>query len=88
MKYEMTARKRKKNGYLGSYEFSNFTECLVYLFAHETHHNSMFQNPKTRNWYYHDAKKIEKLADLFALRKLKKYRQLKAAGIDPLTITN
>ena len=56
----------------------------VFTLRHEMEHLKQYrENPQ---WLYHDLKKCEKLADATALRRLNKYKKLKAAGLDPLKI--
>lgn len=82
--YKMSEAKKEREGYLGNYFFANKTECLIYIFAHELNHAATFLKPSKQCLFYLKSPKIERLADLFALRKLEKYRELKEAGIDPL----
>lgn len=84
LNYQMRSDKIARFGYLGSYKLNSITEALIFVIAHEMHHNYIYQNPKTRNLYYTNPKKTETLADKFALRKLAKYKELLKNGINIL----
>lgn len=81
MNYQMSRRKIEKFGYLGNYQLKNFSEMLVFTISHEIHHHYLYS--KVRHCFYSNLKKAETLADKFAFRKLKKYRELKESGINP-----
>ena len=75
--YQMRADKIKRFGYLGHYKIENQTEAIIFTLAHELHHHYTFKNPKTRYLFVAKIQKTEELADKFAFRKLKKFRELK-----------
>lgn len=83
--FNMSEKMSKKFGYVqGKRKFANKWESLIFCMSHELRHAAHWDNRVTRQWYYHNLKKIEKLADKFADRKLKKYRELVVTEADPL----
>ena len=80
-----STKTQSKNGYnLTNYHFETKVECITYILSHEFWHLNVLKNPKTRHIMYSTSPKKEVVADAYAIKKLNKYRKLKAEGKAPI----
>lgn len=82
LKFNLRRDRIKRSGYFGSYNYRDRYEALISITSHEFFHDFCHSNPKLKHLLYQDLPRAEKLADLYALKKLEKFRELKKAGIN------